>query len=919
MMKKLCLISCLFLLPVLIIAQQKVSVRFEQRYAPEFFDEIEKQTGCKIYYQPSVKVDSLLISVNVSNEDIMPVLERALKGTGLEVALYENIVFITDKVKIITSLPEDYFSNKNTVGDGETYDFSDNSLFRGIRNQKATSENKIYEIGDPSAGKTGKVSLSGIVTDFKTGEPVVGATLSISEPMTGVVTDAFGYYTINLPVGHHDLNIRGIGLKDTKRQISLHSEGKLDIELEEDIYTLSEVVVSAEKIENVRGTTMGVERLKIKDIKNIPTVFGEVDIMRVVMSLPGVKAVGEASSGFNVRGGSTDQNLILFNDGTIYNPTHLFGFFSVFNPDLIKDMELYKSSIPVKYGGRISSVLDISTREGNKKKFTGSASLGLLTSRLTLEGPLFSEKTSYIIGGRTTYSDWILKNLPEKSGYRESSAGFYDLNASLNHKFDDRNNLYLNGYYSSDRFSFSPEERYSYRNANASIKWRHIFSPNFISTITGGYDHYDYDTKSTENPVNAYLLSFGIEQYYGKIDFNLYPNDKHTINFGLNGTYYNLNPGDFQPFGEVSLIVPDRMQREKAMESAVYLGDTWNISQKFSLDAGIRYSMFNALGPRTYNEYMDEYLPSLMTIKDTKSVDDGSIFKTYHGPEFRISSRYEFANSFSVKAGYNTMRQNIHKISNTTIMSPTDTWKLSDANIKPQTGSQIALGLYKNFSDNAIEVSLESYYKKMKDYLDYRNGAELIMNHNLETDLLSTIGRAYGVEFMIKKTQGKLNGWVSYTYSRTQLRQDDKRNDIPVNGGDWFPADFDKPHDVKFVGNYKFTQRYSFSMNCDYSTGRPITLPVSKYHHAGGEFVFFSDRNQYRIPDFFRMDLSFNIEPSHRLTLLTHSMISIGVYNLTARKNAYSVYYIAEEGRLKGYKLAIFGSAIPYVSYNIKF
>jgi len=918
-MKKLCLISCLLLLPLLIIAQQKVSVRFEQRYAPELFDEIEKQTGCIIYYQPPGKVDSLLISVNASEEDIMPVLERALKGSGLEIAQYRDMVFITDKVKIITSLPEDYFNNKRTTGDYESYDFTENSLFRSIRDQKATSENKIYEIGDPSAVMTGKVNLSGIVTDFKTGEPVVGATLSITEPRTGAVTDAFGYYTITLPVGYHDLNIRGIGLKDTKRQISLHSEGKLDIELEEDIYTLSEVVVSAEKIENVRGTTMGVERLKIKDIKNIPMVFGEVDIIRVVMSLPGVKAVGEASSGFNVRGGSTDQNLILFNDGTIYNPTHLFGFFSAFNPDLIKDMELYKSSIPVKYGGRISSVLDISTREGNKKKFTGSASLGLLTSRLTLEGPLFSEKTSYILGGRTTYSDWILKELPEKSGYRESSAGFYDLNASLNHKFDDRNNLYLNGYYSSDRFSFSPEERYSYRNANASIKWRHIFNPNLTSTITGGYDHYDYDTKSTENPVNAYLLSFGIEQYYGKIDFNFYPIDKHTVNFGLNGTYYNLNPGNFQPFEEESLIVPDRMQREKAIESAVYLGDTWNISQKFSFDAGIRYSMLNTLGPRTYNEYMDEYLPSLTTIKDTKSVVDGSIFKTYHGPEFRISSRYIFANNFSVKAGYNTMRQNIHKISNTTIMSPTDTWKLSDANIKPQTGSQIALGLYKNFDNNAIEVSLESYYKTMKDYLDYRNGAELLMNHNIETDLLSTIGRAYGIEFMVKKTQGKLNGWVSYTYSRTQLRQNDKRNDVPVNSGDWFPADYDKPHDVKFVGNYKFTHRYSFSMNCDYSTGRPITLPVSKYHHAGGEYVFFSDRNQYRIPDFFRMDLSFNIEPSHHLTLLTHSMISIGVYNLTARKNAYSVYYILEDGRLNGYKLAIFGSAIPYVSYNIKF
>ena len=917
MIKKIYLICFLFLLPVLVIAQQKISINIEQRAVTELFDLIEKQAGCKIYYRKG-EIDSMFVTIKATDEEVLPVLERALQKKGFEISQYGKNIFVTDNVKIITSLPEGFFTVRSH-GDNEVeFDLSDNVLFRGLKNQKASSENKVYEIGDPSNALKGKVSLSGIVTDFKTGEPVVGATLSIKEPLTGAVTDAYGYYTINIPVGHHDLNIRGIGLKDTRRQIALYSEGKLDIEIEEDIYTLKEVVISADKIENVKGTTMGVERLKIRDIKNIPMVFGEVDIIRAVLALPGVKAVGEASSGFNVRGGATDQNLILFNDGTIYNPTHLFGFFSAFNPDLIKDMELYKSSIPVKYGGRISSVLDISTREGNKKEFKGSASIGLLTSRLTIEGPLFSEKTSYIIGGRTTYSDWILKKLPEKSGYNESSAGFYDLNLSLNHKFDERNNLYIYGYYSSDRFSFDENERYSYHNTNASVKWRHIFNSKLTSVMTVGYDHYDYDTKNLENKLNAYRLSFGIDQYFAKADFNWYPADDHTINLGTGGTFYNLNPGKYVPMGDESIVIPDYMQEEKGLETFVYFGDNWNITQQLSLNTGVRYSMFNALGPRTYNEYVSEYLPSLTTIKEEVAAGSGS-FKTYHGPELRVSARYEFMNEFSIKAGFNTMRQNIHKLSNTTIMSPTDTWKLSDANIKPQTGSQTALGLYKNFANNTIEVSLEGYYKMMNDYLDYRNGAELLMNHHIETDVLSTKGRAYGVELMLKKTQGKLNGWVSYTYSRTQLRQDDKRIDAPVNRGDWYSADYDKPHDVKFVGNYKFTHRYSFSMNCDYSTGRPITLPVSKYNYAGGEYVYFSDRNKYRIPDFFRVDMSFNIEPSHHLTLLTHSMISFGVYNLTGRRNAYSVYYVSENGLLKGYKLAIFGSPIPYVSYNIKF
>ncbi|MDH6356769.1 TonB-dependent receptor [Parabacteroides sp. PF5-9] len=900
----------------LLLAQEKISLQLDSVPLSRVFDTIEAQTAYRIFCLPEDS-DSLFVSVSATNEEPFVILEQLLQGSLLKVSQYKHNLFITENIALITSLPEGYFEEAISSGKGG-YDTTGFLLSLGRREGKASSESKVYEIGDQSAAATGRVNLNGIVTDFRTGEPVVGATLFIEEPMIGVTTDAFGYYTIQLPVGRQELHIRGIGLKDTRRQIVLHSAGKLDIELEEQVYSLKEVTISSEKVENVRSTTIGIERLKIQDIKNIPTAFGEVDVIKAVLSLPGVKSVGEASSGFNVRGGSTDQNLILFNDGTIYNPTHLFGFFSAFNPDLVKDMELYKSSIPAKYGGRISSVLDINTREGNKKEFNGAVSIGLLTSRITLEGPIIKDKTSFIVGGRTTYSDWILKQLPEKSGYKDGNAGFYDLNATIGHKFDEYNNLYINGYFSRDRFSFNEGERYSYQNANASIKWRHIFNPRLTSAFTAGYDHYDYNTKNDDIAAEAYSLSFGIEQYYGKADFSWYLQDKHTLDFGVSGLYYNLNPGKYQPRGDESLVVPDLMQKEKAMEAAAYLGYRWDITPHFSVDAGMRYSLFNAMGPRTYNVYANEYLPSLETITDTDSVGSGA-FKTYHGPEFRLSARYEFLDGFSIKAGYNTMRQNIHKLSNTTIMSPTDTWKLSDTNIKPQTGSQFALGLYKNLANNTIEASVEGYYKTMEDYLDYRAGAELLMNHHIETDVLATKGRAYGVEFMLKKTQGKLNGWLSYTYSKTELRQEDSRISNPVNKGDWYPADYDKPHDIKLVGNYKFTHRFSFSVNCDYSTGRPITLPVSKYSYAGGEYVYFSDRNQYRIPDFFRMDVSFNIEPSHHLTLLTHSSISFGVYNVTGRKNAYSVYYISEEGKVKGYKMAIFGVPIPFVSYNIKF
>lgn len=896
------------------LSQQSISLHARQQPVEEVFRQIAKQCGRVIYYNPA-DVDSLLVTIDCANLAPVEALQQVVKERQLQVfAFSDKYLFVLKDKKIITELPDDYFEKARV--EKEYSNFAE--ILNKQKEQKATSENKVYTIGEATAAATGKVKLTGHMTDFRSGEPVVGAVVYIENPSIAATTDGFGFYTLLLPAGRHNLQIKGMGLKDTQRQILLKSDGKLDIELEEQIYSLKEVTITSDRIANVKSNVLGVERLSIKEVKNIPTVFGEKDVLRIVMMLPGVKAVGEASSGFNVRGGATDQNLILFNDGTVYNPTHLFGLFSAFNADVVKDIELYKSSIPAKYGGRISSVLDINGREGNKKKFTGSASIGLLTSQLVLEGPI-GKKTSFIAGGRTTYSDWLLNLLPEKSGYKDGKAGFYDMNLIIDHKFSDKDNLYASGYYSHDRFQFDTNERYNYTNANGSLKWRHVYQKRLTSTFTAGYDHYDYQTRTTENPAEAYLLRFDINQVFGKLDFTHYLNEKHTLDFGIGSTHYMLNPGKFTPDHSESLIKPDKLQQENAVESYIYLADRWEINDRLSVNAGIRYMMFNAMGPRTYSVYNLSFLPTEGMAIGTENINRWKAFKTYHAPEFRLSARYAFDGDFSVKAGFNTLQQNIHKLSNTTIMSPTDTWKLSDANIKPQKGMQVAAGLYKNFLGNTIETSIEGYYKTMKDYLDYRSGAQLTMNHHIETDIISTQGKAYGVELMLKKTQGKLNGWLSYSYSRTLLQQNDTRIEAPINDGAWYAADYDKPHEIKFAGNYKFTQRYSFSLNCDYSTGRPVTLPASKYEYAGGEFVYYSGRNQYRIPDFFRMDAAFNIEPSHKLTLLTHSTFSIGVYNVTGRKNAYSVYYISENGTLNGYKMAIFGAPIPYVSYNIKF
>lgn len=660
-------------------------------------------------------------------------------------------------------------------------------------------------------------------------------------------------------------------------------------------HILEEVMVTGFQ-QKVNAVQVGMEKFRPAQLKNIPLALGEADVMKMVQTLPGVKSMGEASSGFNVRGGASDQNLILLNNNTIYNPMHLFGLFSAFNSDVIGETELYKSGIPSQYGGRISSVMNITSKVADRQQWHGSASIGLLTSKATLEAPIVKDKVSLLLGGRSTYSDWMLKMIPEKSGYKDGSAGFWDLSGTLAINFSRNHRLNIYGYYSDDRFAFSPYNKYGYSNGNGSFELKSRYNDRVSSTITAGFDHYDYFNDETESPYEAARLTFAINQYFFKGSVSYRINDSHQLQMGLQTQLYDVNPGTYGPAGNESFIAQKQLDKEQALESALYVEDQWTITPQLKLTGGLRYTMFNAM-------------------QEGKK-------HTYQAPEFRLSASYNITEDQSVKLGFNTMHQYIHKVSNTSIMSPTDTWTLSSSLIKPQDGYQIAAGYYYQTENHKYEVSVEAYYKQMRNYLTYRSAGQLIMNPNLEKDVLATRGRAYGIELQLRKPIGKLNGWISYSYSRTQLKQQDLDNaQSVINGGDWFSAEYDRPHELKFVGNYKFTQRFSLSVNADYSTGRPTTIPVGQYYDSQQNRLipFYSDRNSYRLPDYFRMDASFNIEPSHHLTLLTHSWFSIGVYNLLGRRNAYSVYYQAQKGGIQGYKLSIFGAPIPFVSYNIKF
>ncbi|WP_460980783.1 TonB-dependent receptor [Spirosoma fluminis] len=893
------------------ISGQFMDIPFSQ-----FVSELEGRTDYRFFYSPN-EVDSLRVRLQVTNRPLPYILSRVFDGTPFRFGIdAQKRVFITIDQAIRTELPIGFFERGATGTDSDTVGIA---YGPGKEKARASLETKLFEIGSrSSAGKTGNATLAGHVRNGGTGEPVPGVAVLIEQPRVGVLTDQYGYFSMAIPRGRHELRIRSIGLKDTKRQILVYGDGKLDIEMEEEVIPLKEVVVDAKKNVNVAGLQMGADRLDIKTIRQVPTVLGEADLIRVVLTLPGVKSVGEGTVGFNVRGGSAGQNLVLFNDAVIYNPSHLFGFFSAFNPDIIKTVDLYKSAIPSHYGGRLSSVLDVTTRDGNKKKLAGSGGVGPLTGRLTLEGPIVNEKTSFLIGGRTTYSDWLLKQLPNGS-YKNSAASFYDVNLHLTHDLNEKNSFYLTGYLSRDRFKLNSDSLYTYLNQVANLKWKHVFGNKLYGVFQAGFSRYNYQIASEKEPLEAFQFGFDIQQTNAKADFNYYPHFRHAVDFGISTTKYKLQSGNLQPTGPESLIRPDVVPGEQGLESAIYIGDRFDISPRLSVNLGLRYSLFNNLGPSQVFTYAPGLSRTERTIQDTVAYGAGSVVKTYHGPEYRLALRYSLTDYSSVKISYNRMRQYLHMLSNTVAVSPLDIWKLSDSYLKPQIGDQYSIGYYHNLRGGSIELSAEGYYRTLENQLDYKGGATLLLNHHLETDIVNAEGVAYGIEVMAKKMTGKLNGWVSYTYSRSLLRTPNVPASDVVNAGNFYPSSYDKPHDVTMVGNYKVNRRFSISLNVTYSTGRPITLPLAKYQLGGAERVYYSERNQYRIPDYYRADLSLNLEGNHKIKKLAHSSWTFGIYNLTGRRNAYSVYFTSSGGIIRGYKLSIFGQPIPTLTYNFRF
>jgi hypothetical protein len=798
---------------------------------------------------------------------------------------------------------------KNFIAPTEYYDSQDKQKLSG---------NIFVDIGNPADRyKSGNVTLTGYILNRDTREPVAGATVLVQKLAVGTISNGYGFYTLTLPRGVHLLQFSFIGMKEKQVNVNLYGSGEMDMEMNSMLIPLKETVISAQKNVIFQRYEVGVEKVNITSFRLLPTSLGESDIIKSVLLIPGVQSVGEGSAGFNVRGGSSDQNLILLYGAPIYNSSHFFGFFSAVNSDIIRDVTLYKGGIPGRFGGRISSVLDITSKDGNRKEFAGNAGISPITAHFMVEGPIKKDTCTYILTGRTTYSNWVF-GLIDNSSLKNSRASFYDLNGKITYDLNKNNRIDVSSYLSHDSFKFNSDTTYSYDNNIVALRWKHFFNSRFFSLLSVNNSSYGYEVASSSIPEEGYALSHKVNSTGFKADFNWYQG-RNEINYGADLTRYSVLPGSYQPSGDSSLVIPKTIQREKALETALYIEDKFVLTDYMSINAGVRFSSFFSFGPRSFLLYDPSYSKSRSTVIDTLNFKSQELIRTYAGPEFRVSLNFRTGTRSSFKINYNRTRQYLHLLSNTTSISPTDTWKLSDYYLKPQVGDQYALGFYQMFFNNSIQTSVEVYYKQIGNMLDFKGGTNLVMADNIEKDVVNVKGKAYGVELSVKRDEGRVRWSIGYTYARTFLKSLGKFSDEIINKGEWFPANFDKPNDLVATFNFLFSRRFSFSTNYTWSTGRPITYPVATYYMGDILLVHYSDRNKYRIPDYMRLDLSFKLSGNLRSHKIANPHWIFSVYNLLGRQNVYSIYFKNESKKINGYKLSVFGRAIPSLSFNFDF
>lgn len=874
---------------------QEQQSKSTERNIEEIISKIEALHAIKIFYKEEWFRD-IILNENIVSNDLNRSISLLLRGRSFEP------VFFQDYIVIIPSESNEYYGLSET--------------------------NERVIVGNPlEFGKTRTAILKGIIIDGQSGEPLIGAVVYDEKTSAGVSTNMRGEYVLALPVGDHTLRLTYIGYEESSQDIKLLSNGNLDFEIFEKSHSLDEVTIMAQKAEvNLTRTQMSLISIDSKMLKELPTSLGEKDIIRNLTLLPGIQSVGEFGTGFHVRGGGADQNLILIEDIPLFNTSHLFGLISIINSDMISNVTLMKAGIPAKYGERASSVMDIRlTNKVSETKFNGG--IGIINSRVNLETPLFNKKASLVIGARSSYSDWLLREIPDND-LMNSSASFYDLTGSFNMQINPKNMLTLFGYRSNDGFNFAENASYNYQSAMGSFKWSSILSSKFSASILAGISNYNYQIAEDENtnPFEAYRLNSGLDYKTVKGNMMYFPHANHTIDFGFGAVLYNINPGAIKSLGESSMILDKSLNLEKALELAIYASDNFTINENLSVEIGIRYSHYRQLGPHHLFLYRENEPLMPENLTDTVSFSNNETVVRYGGIEPRINFRYSINPFSSVKLSYNRINQYVNLVSNTSVITPADLWKLSDYHIKPLVSDQIGLGYFRNFRNNSVEASLEVYYKNYKNVVEYKNGAQIIMNEIVETELINAQGYNFGLEVFIKKNSGRLTGWTSYTLSSSLRQTNSQYEDEIINDNQIFPSNYDKPHNLVMNTTYNISRRWKLGGTFTYNTGRPVTLPEIQYRFGQNQVIYFSDRNKYRLPDYHRLDISISLDENLKKFQKGKGSWTFSIMNVYGRKNAYSVFYKKEkpgpETNFKAYnlyKLYIIGRPLPTLTYNFTF
>jgi hypothetical protein len=752
-----------------------------------------------------------------------------------------------------------------------------------------------------------KYTLSGFIKDTLSGEELIGASIYIDELKMGAVTNVYGFYSLTLVSGNYTLRIQYLGYETKTQPVNLNKNTTLNFELSATSKKLQTIEVKAERVaENLKTVEMSVTQLSIQTIKKIPALFGEVDIIRTLSMLPGVVNAGEGVGGFYVRGGGVDQNLVLLDEAIVFNASHMLGFFSVFSSDIVKDVKLYSGGIPAEYGGRLSSVLDVRMKEGNLKKYSVSGGIGLISSRLMVEGPIKKDKASFIVSGRRTYSDLLIK-LARDPEMRKNQLYFYDLNTKINWKISERDRIYVSSYFGRDVFKFTNLFRIQWGNATATARWNHLFSEKLFSNLTFVFSDYQYALGELSGPT-AFEWQSKIRNFSLKYDFTHYINPNNTLKYGLQATYYKFFPGELTPQSTNEILNPIKVPEKNAVEAAAYVSNEQRLGKKVTLQYGLRYSNFNVVGKGKKYIYGEDG----KTVVDTIQYGKLQHIQMYHGLEPRFAARYEFLRNNALKLSYMRTKQYLHLISNSTVSSPLDIWVPSGPYIKPMTGNQVALGFFKNFFNNELETSFEGFYKHMQDVIDYKDNAELLLNDKIEQEVLRGKGYAYGLEFLVKRNAGRINGWVSYTISRT-------RRKIPgINDGNEYPATYDRTHNVNVVLSVEASKRVDVGATWTYNTGLAVTFPSGKFVYGGNIYPVFTERNGYRMPAYHRMDLSCTLKRKNAENKKWYYEWSFSIYNVYYRKNAFSITFEEDDGKTVAKKIYLF-AIVPSISWNFKF